>query len=264
MSSMTPGVPLKKGFRAGGILQTGNRFEQEHNQLILIGQVFSKIAFMTSPAQKYSLNAALGGRIQDIFEMLMIALNELAKYLKQNPTETLNSFFYCVTMQTGSLKSIKRDDPESRDLANDFVLFRTLFARIMEYDKIESHAQHKVTFSAFPEDDFAFIRRVGFYLGGRCFCVTSDNQIGLVPERAQVGDSVAIVEGAPVPFVLREASESVVENEKAYRIVGDAYVHGVMRGELVGLTKKKESGLRRLFGSSKKKIEFEWSKMLLL
>ena len=93
MSSMTPGVPLKKGFRAGGILQTGNRFEQEHNQLILIGQVFSKIAFMTSPAQKYSLNAALGGRIQDIFEMLMIALNELAKYLKQNPTETLNSFF---------------------------------------------------------------------------------------------------------------------------------------------------------------------------
>ena len=64
--------------------------------------------------------------------------------------------------------------------------------------------------------------------------------------------------------MLREASESVVENEKAYRIVGDAYVHGVMRGELVGLTKKKESSLRRLFGSSKKKIEFEWSKMLLL
>jgi len=59
------------------------------------------------------------------------------------------------------------------------------------------------------------------------------NQVGLVPERAQVGDSLAIIDGAPAPFVLRDTSGSAAGNGERYRLADDAYVLGVMRGELV-------------------------------
>jgi hypothetical protein len=262
MMSMAPGVSLEKGFRAGGIrAQDGARFIQD--QLILTGRVVSKVAFMTSPAQKYSLNAALGGRIQDTFEMLMSALDELAGYLKQNPVETLKSFFYCVTMQLETLESKKREELKDSTIVKDWVLFRTLFARIVDYNKIENHAAHKVTFGAFPEEDLAFIQKVMTNLAGRCFCVTSDKQVGLVSEQAQLGDAIAIVEGAPAPFVLREPNGRSTGDRKVYNLIGDAYVLGVMRGELVGLSSKKAGGIRSVF-RRREKTEFAWSRIALV
>lgn len=204
------------------------------NQLTVSGQLVAKVAFMTSPAQKYSSNADLGGRIQDIFEMLMTALNELQGFLKQNPKETLQSFFCCITTQLKTFDSFRPGDEESSEFIRDFGLWRILFARISEYHKIENHGDHKVTFGAFPEEDLAFIQRVAGNLASRCFCVTSPgNRVGLVPERAEVGDSIAVLKGAPVPFILREAKGSDVTSGPVHNLVGDAFVLNMMQGELV-------------------------------
>lgn len=189
---------------------------------------------MTSPARKYSLNAAIGGRVQDSFEMLMASLNELSRFLKQNPIETLKGFFYCLTMQLQTFESMRRDDEETDGFVKDFKLWQILFARITDYHRIKNHAQHKVTFGAFLEEDRAFIARVMGNLAGRCLCVTSPgNHLGLVPERAKVGDRVAIVEGAPVPFILKEARANSTRGGQIYSLVGDAFVLGMMRGERV-------------------------------
>ncbi|CAH0058894.1 unnamed protein product [Clonostachys solani] len=51
----------------------------------------------------------------------------------------------------------------------------------------------------------------------------------LVPLTAQIGDRVMIVKGCPTPLVMRR----VPEEEDAFRLVGDTYVHGVMYGEHV-------------------------------
>jgi hypothetical protein len=59
---------------------------------------------------------------------------------------------------------------------------------------------------------------------GRQFGLTRLGMIGMLPISAKVGDSVGFFAGNRVPFVLRRS-------ERGYKIVGDAYLHGVMNGE---------------------------------
>ena len=83
---------------------------------------------------------------------------------------------------------------------------------------------------------------------GRCFFITESGHWGIGPWVTCVDDDVVIIRGAKVPFVLRRL---VVEQGGAehplgaakelgqcgpredYRLVGEAYLHGVMRGEAV-------------------------------
>ena len=59
---------------------------------------------------------------------------------------------------------------------------------------------------------------------GRRMVRTSKGYIGLVPSTTQPGDCVWLLEGGNVPFILREEGRDM-------RLVGEAYVHGIMTGE---------------------------------
>lgn len=61
-------------------------------------------------------------------------------------------------------------------------------------------------------------------LSGWKFVVTERGFAGVVPGLSQVGDRVAIMKGACVPFLLRESGEK-------FRLIGECYVHGIMKGE---------------------------------
>ncbi|KAH7094642.1 heterokaryon incompatibility protein-domain-containing protein [Paraphoma chrysanthemicola] len=52
---------------------------------------------------------------------------------------------------------------------------------------------------------------------------------GLIPQYARVGDVIAILYGCSVPVVLREVVTSV---DNWWELVGEAYVHGIMDGEV--------------------------------
>ena len=71
----------------------------------------------------------------------------------------------------------------------------------------------------------------------RKFAVTERRYIGLVPHCAKEGDILAILCGAPIPFVLRvpeifpNPAQTSLESPRF--LVGDAYVHGVMDGEVL-------------------------------
>ena len=58
----------------------------------------------------------------------------------------------------------------------------------------------------------------------RVLASTSNGYVGWVPAKARKGDEVWLLEGAPFPFVLRP-------NGQACRLVGDAYIHGIAKGE---------------------------------
>jgi len=58
--------------------------------------------------------------------------------------------------------------------------------------------------------------------------------MGLVPEKAEVGDTVALIEGCRVVYVLRRSDRQRAD-KKAWRFVGDADVEGVMFGEWMGI-----------------------------
>ncbi|KAF9696142.1 hypothetical protein EKO04_005792 [Ascochyta lentis] len=62
---------------------------------------------------------------------------------------------------------------------------------------------------------------------GRNFVITKNGRPAWCPRTCQKGDTIAVLAGGTVPFVLRK-----VENEK-YRFIGDAYVQGIMDGEAV-------------------------------
>jgi hypothetical protein len=61
-----------------------------------------------------------------------------------------------------------------------------------------------------------------------CFFTTDTGHVGMGPFITQSGDSVTILIGASFCSMLRKDSES-----ELYKLLGDAYDHGVMNGELI-------------------------------
>ncbi|KAE8446548.1 hypothetical protein EG329_011880 [Mollisiaceae sp. DMI_Dod_QoI] len=59
---------------------------------------------------------------------------------------------------------------------------------------------------------------------GRRMMVTSKGYIGTAHPQSRVGDSIVLLQGASVPIILRSC-------EGGYKVIGEAYVHGIMEGE---------------------------------
>ncbi|KAK8084379.1 hypothetical protein PG997_005650 [Apiospora hydei] len=82
-------------------------------------------------------------------------------------------------------------------------------------------------------------------LARRAFVITERGYLGLAPMRCRVGDLVCVLTGGEVPFVLRPdkgphwkedddgKGEEGLAKSTRYRWVGEAYVHGIMRGEWI-------------------------------
>jgi len=66
------------------------------------------------------------------------------------------------------------------------------------------------------------------YCRGRHLAITHSSRSGLVPRLARPGDVCCVVPGNSVVYILRPGADCNI-----YRLVGSAYVHGVMAGELV-------------------------------
>ena len=64
---------------------------------------------------------------------------------------------------------------------------------------------------------------------GTRFCVTQDGYMGLVPTRAAKGDTICVLMGGAVPFVIRGT-----ENGQ-FRLLGECYVHGLMDGKALDM-----------------------------
>ena len=67
-------------------------------------------------------------------------------------------------------------------------------------------------------------------IAGRPFSSTKRGFVGWMPKGTSKGDELWIFNGCRVPFVLRPA-EDRQGDERAYRLIGDCYIHGLMRPE---------------------------------
>ena len=54
--------------------------------------------------------------------------------------------------------------------------------------------------------------------------MTRKGYVGLAHAQSEIGDMICVLEGCTVPMILRPCN-------RGFRLVGDAYVHGVMNGE---------------------------------
>ncbi|KAI0814575.1 heterokaryon incompatibility protein-domain-containing protein [Xylaria sp. FL0064] len=66
----------------------------------------------------------------------------------------------------------------------------------------------------------------------RLFVSDGDGLIGLVPSDAAIGDSVVLLEGGRVPYIIRLVRDLGDDSniQDSYELIGAAYVHGVMDG----------------------------------
>lgn len=61
---------------------------------------------------------------------------------------------------------------------------------------------------------------------GNHLFVSDSGYIGLVPDQAKPSDSICFIQGARVPFVVRQGLRY------RYQLIGECYLHGLMKGEL--------------------------------
>ena len=73
----------------------------------------------------------------------------------------------------------------------------------------------------------AYIAATNGIITSRRLFLTDGNYLGLGAQSTQVGDQVWLISGPSTPFILRP-----MQNGR-YRLIGEAYVHGIMRGEAV-------------------------------
>jgi hypothetical protein len=64
---------------------------------------------------------------------------------------------------------------------------------------------------------------------GRRFCVTERGYMGWVPPYTARGDLVCIFHRARTPVLLR--NETFIEGKHVYRLVGECFFHGMIRGD---------------------------------
>jgi hypothetical protein len=61
-------------------------------------------------------------------------------------------------------------------------------------------------------------------INGRVIIRTKHGYMGLAPENTKEGDSIFLLEGGKLPFVMRKNGEN-------WAVIGDCYLHGIMNGE---------------------------------
>jgi hypothetical protein len=70
---------------------------------------------------------------------------------------------------------------------------------------------------------------------GRSFIYTDRECYGLAPSITKPGDICCVIRGTKVPYILRKTYGT-----SHYKLVGEAYIHGFMRGEAIGLVETGE------------------------
>ena len=99
-------------------------------------------------------------------------------------------------------------------------------SRIPEYFKPELSGADRVAEFAKP----LLMRMAAIMLDRRLF-VTESGHMGLTPGDAREGDIVFILSGGDVPFIMRNKAGDP-RKIGVMQFIGEAYVHGLMRGEL--------------------------------
>ncbi|KAJ4353241.1 uncharacterized protein N0V89_004968 [Didymosphaeria variabile] len=231
-------------FRAGGDSNpvSSHLSPQNPDQLNTAGYIDSIVTFKTSAFASSSQYGAIQGgpdSLQDLFDNVFTAWEELSAHCDRDRIDFMWDIHECLTMQARKVESMDqatRSDSETKDLEN----YRTFMARMAQYDlsgerkKCAEDSRYRLRLGDVDEAERDFILKIQSNTANRCFCVLScptGDRIGLISKEAEVGDCLAIIKGAAVPYVLREMPEGVVEDRTAYELVGDAYVAELMLGQ---------------------------------
>nr|CEG03846.1 unnamed protein product [Fusarium acuminatum CS5907] len=90
------------------------------------------------------------------------------------------------------------------------------------------------------EQSSIYIAALQDRVSGWRFIVTEKGYAGVAPPSVRKGDTVAIMRGGCVPFILQQSKD----RQGAFRLVGECYIHGIMNGQGLLLNGVLETGFR--------------------
>lgn len=122
--------------------------------------------------------------------------------------------------------ALTKDDRHDKGLSEDYV--RLL---LQVYDKLQ------VPLSQLTDEDVTLVKALHDHARitwGRVVIMGSDSKLGLAHEDVKEGDLICIIHGSKVPLILRPKGN-------VYRLLGQCYYEGVMRGEALKGWKEEEA-----------------------
>lgn len=152
--------------------------------------------------------------------------------------DTISNAFWrtlCVDISAMSGMSADKSANVQRAGSED----QTMYQRFWYMELLNLHMLPQPDFLREKEDIEIFHQHVLRTTTERQFFVSKKGYIGLAPSDTQAGDRICVFAGGRMPFIVRNLEEG--NNEKSsdlgahFRLLGDAYVHGLMDGEVVGI-----------------------------
>ena len=126
-----------------------------------------------------------------------------------------------------------------KPVTSDFAFyFRCFLAAIEAY--IESNSQQEFN-ERIPSEVSScarqFITAVKANWSRRVLFATKRGYIGLAPPKTAQGDLICVIFGTVTPFILKKSLDA---DKEAYTLVGECYIHGLMKGEGLKLGEEQE------------------------
>jgi len=162
------------------------------------------------------------------------------------PTGEKLSEAYWRTLIFGTNSEQKGCDPASPELGQTYKTWVSAFSTSYDVTKsLEEQAPggtgqldlealyQSIRLVAQAEESYPFEAAFRDYSGGRKFCAIKKGYLGWVSVAARTGNTVCYFEANPLPFVIRRCEM------QGYRLIGDCYLYGMMRGPPRGLPMKK-------------------------
>jgi hypothetical protein len=208
-------------FTAGGSSEPSLTFETVNSRELLVirGSIYDRIQ---------ETSAVLGNReyhnpfayLRAAFELInKMAANSTSPF-NLDPQVVVRTLLLDTETKYGGDNLLTRLD----DINDSSRLSSELLTKITKYvlnDQGPPNADLEILYS--------FLTAKIFVLQNRRIFITSNGSLGIGSARVKPGDILAVFYGAEVPFVLREDGIPC----KVYNLMGEAYVHGIMDGELM-------------------------------
>jgi hypothetical protein len=131
---------------------------------------------------------------------------------------------FAIVAAAGHIQEKQGRAVQSSDLTWDFVAW--LASKVnLDLDQIPGLLEYTRTQDEVGWND-DYVKVVELHCGYRRFFITEKGYLGLGPNKIETGDQVCILFGGKTPFILRKVEEH-------YKLIGEAYIHGIMNGEIV-------------------------------
>jgi hypothetical protein len=216
-------------YYAGGQNETFAAHTQSDKCLSVKCVVFDKLSWVSKPLLEHDLNVdpkKWAEEFQRCGKSPIGCLWDTVLCSSQHRSNDLeDTFMVTLCREYPSTQEVKENGIQMSFLRSDFAAYRRLMrkaAAALVHPDADMHRHRSGSGRA-----IRFANKVSA-CSNRRLAHTESGRMVLTPRFAEADDTCCIFPGTSVPFILRQTKE-----DSTYHLVGDCYIYGVMRGEII-------------------------------